>query len=196
MAKFVELLLAALQFQAEGLLTLGDILLSTREETRRWFYRIPTEERQWFKKNWADAYRDRRQFHHTLQYLKRQGLVVKKTKSHKSGWALTERGIERMMRYKKAREDPFSGANAIFVKPRGSGITIVAYDIPERERRKRDWMRRCLIEMGCEMVQKSVWVAKGTIDEDFIHALRDRDLLGHVHIFSVTKQGTIRVATS
>lgn len=194
MAKFVELMLAALQFQTEGLLTIGDILFSSRERTRRWFYRIPTEEQRWFKKNWADLYRDRQQFHRTLQYLKRQGLIVKKTEARGAGWALTQRGIERVKRYKTVRTDPFSQANTVFIKPRGNGITIVAYDISERERRKRDWMRMCLVEMGCEMIQKSVWVAKGMIDEDFMHALRERSLLKNVHIFSVTKQGTIHAA--
>ncbi len=192
MAKFVELMLMALQFQAEGLLTVGEILLSTKEETQKWFYRIPTEERRWFKKNWADAYRNRQQFHRTLQYLKRQGLIAKKAKAHGS-WALTQRGVERANRDKKIRGDPFSRVNTDFIKPHGKGMAIVAYDIPERERRKRDWIRLCLIEMECEMIQKSVWVAKGSIDEDFIHVLRDRDLLNYVHIFSVTKQGTIRV---
>ncbi|MFY9462740.1 MAG: CRISPR-associated endonuclease Cas2 [Candidatus Sungiibacteriota bacterium] len=192
MAKFVELALMALQFQAEGLLEIADILFATPAKARRQFSQPLTYEWLWFKDSWADLYRDRRQFQRTLQYLKRQGLIAKKAKAHGS-WALTQRGTERAKQYQATRGDPFSKANATFIKPHGNGITIVAYDIPERERRKRDWVRLCLIEMGCEMIQKSVWVAKGMIDEDFMHALRDRDLLGHVHIFSVTKQGTIHV---
>ena len=195
MATFVELLLTALQFQAEGLLTVGEILFSSREKTRRRFYRIPTEEQHWFKENWADTYRDRRQFHRTLQYLKRQGRIAKKTKAQGS-WMLTQRGKEKVTEYKNVREDPLSSANASFIKPHGNGITIVAYDILERERRKRAWIRLCLVEMGCKMIQKSVWMAKGMIDENFIHALRERDLLGHVHIFSVTEQGTMHIGMS
>jgi len=196
MANFVELVLTALQFQTEGLLQIADILFATPAKARRQLSQPLTYEWRWFKENWADLYRDRRQFHHTLQYLKQQGLISKKIKVHGSGWVLTQRGMERAQRYKTVRRDPFSKANAAFMKPHGNGVTIVAYDIPERERKKRDWIRWCLIEMGCEMIQKSVWVAKGAIDEDFIHALRDRDLLEYVHIFSVTKQGTIRIAAS
>lgn len=196
MANFVELVLTALQFQTEGLLEIGNILFVMPAKVRRGLSCLPIDKRRWFEKNWADRYRDRRQFHRTLQYLKRQGLIAKKIKARGSGWTLTQRGIERAQRYQIIRGNPFSKANAGFTKPHGNGITIVAYDIPERERRKRDWVRLCLMEMGCEMIQKSVWVAKGMIDEDFMHALRDRNLMAYVHIFSVTQQGTIRVGAS
>lgn len=194
MAKFVELVLTALQFQAEGLLTVGDILFSSRERTRRWFYRIPTEEQRWFKENWADLYRDRQQFYRALNHLKKQGLVVAKKETTGSRWVITPHGEERSESYRQSRRDPFSSSHAAFPKPQGNGITIVAYDIPEKERRKRDWVRGCLAAMDCEQIQKSVWLARGMIDEDFVHALRERNLLGNVHIFAVTKHGTIKTS--
>ena len=191
MAKFVELMLTALQFQAEGLLEIGDILFSTPAQTRRWFHRIPTYERQWFRVNWAEKYRDRQQFHRTLQYLKRQGLVERGTK-RKMRWTLTKNGSRRLKKYQQSRTDPFSHADVNFEKSKGGGITIATFDIPEKERRKRDWLRECLIEMDFTMLQKSVWMTKGAVSEDFIHALRDRTLLDYVHIFAVTRQGTVR----
>ena len=191
MTRFTELVLTALQFQAKGLLTIGDILLSTPEETRRWFHHIPTEERRWFKENWVDMYRNRQQFHRTLNNLKRQGLITKSTDQRGSPWALTRIGKERNRQCGVRRRDPFSSAKIIFAKPAGSGITLVAYDIPEKDRRKRNWLRMCLVEMGCEKIQKSVWVAKGSIDEGFVHALRERHLLGNVHVLAVTREGTI-----
>ena len=190
MAKFVELVLTALQFQTEGLLEIADIFSRTPEGKRKSLY-LPTYERQWFKTNWADAYRDRQQFYRTLNYLKNQGLVIKRKEEMKSRWVLTRCGKEKMRQYKKSRQDPFSTARIAFAKTKGAGIAIISYDIPEKERRKRDWIRMCLVEMGCEKIQKSVWLAKGMIDENFIHALRERNLLGRVHIFAVTKQGTV-----
>lgn len=192
MAKFVELALALLQFQAEGLLTLADILLSTPQENRRWLGHIPTYERRWFQTDWAEMYRSRQQFYQTLNYLKRQGLVVKKKEDGKSRWTLTSSGKERAESYEKRRKDPFSRRTAVFSQPQGEGVIIVAFDIPERDRRKRDWVRVCLRGMGFEKLQQSVWVAEGRIDEEFLYALRERRLLGNVHIFAVTKQGTIR----
>ena len=192
MAKFVELMLTVLQFQAEGLFEIGDILFSTPAETRRWFHRIPTYQRQWFKTSWAERYRDRQQFHRTLQYLKRQGLVVKRNTEGSVRWALTKRGSGRLQQYRQSRTDPFSRSHINFEKPKGGGITIVTFDIPEKERRKRDWLRVCLAEMGFTMLQKSVWMAKGAAMEDFIHALRNRELLDYVYIFMVTRQGTVK----
>ena len=189
MAKFVELVLTALQFQTEGLLEIADLFM-TPGGVRKLPY-FPVYERQWFKTNWADAYRDRQQFYRTLHYLKKQKLVIKKKGKTKSHWVLTPHGREKIQQYRKSRLDPFSAAQTIFVKPQGGGVTIVAYDVPERERRKRDWIRMCLAEMACEKIQKSVWVARGALDQDFIQALRERNLLGRVHIFAVTKQGTI-----
>ncbi|MBI2053257.1 MAG: hypothetical protein HYT41_00720 [Candidatus Sungbacteria bacterium] len=104
---------------------------------------------------------------------------------------LTRIGKERNRQCGVRRRDPFSSEKIIFAKPAGSGITLVAYDIPEKDRRKRNWLRMCLVEMGCEKIQKSVWVAKGSIDEGFVHALRERRLLGNVHVLAVTREGTI-----
>lgn len=193
MAKFVELLLTALQYQAEGMLTMVDFLLTSLdpEESRRHFYRIPTEERHWFKTNWAETYRNRQQFYKALNQLKHQGLVTKKNTKGKSRWTLTKKGIKRAMEYQKLREDLFSSQSVDFSRPFGDVITIISYDISEKERRKRDWVRACLVMMGFEMLQKSVWVANGKVDEDFIYALRDRNLLEDVQIFAVTKRGTI-----
>lgn len=196
MAKFIELLLTALQYQAEGLLEIADILLSTPQETRRWFHRMPTYERHWFKKNWAEVYRDRQQFYKMLNHLKRQGLVARKGKEIKSPWFLTKLGKEKVQDYRNRRKDPFSPSSIDFEQPRGNGVTIVAFDVPEKERKKRDWIRLCLTDMGFRRLQRSVWVAPGQVQEDFMNALRRRNLSGYVHIFAVTKQGTLRIPGS
>ena len=196
MAKFVELLLTALQYQTEGMLTMVDFVLTSLDpaEARRRFHHIPTEERIWFKKNWADMYRDHQQFYATLYQLQKQGLVVRTGPRRRSRWFLTKLGKKRVKNYRKRRQDKFSLSLADFAKPHGGGLAVVAFDIPEKERGKRDWIRACLVSMGFEKLQKSVWIARGKIPDDFVHALRDRDLLGNVHIFSVTKQGTINNA--
>ena len=192
MAKFVELMLAALQFQAEGLLEIGDILFAMPARVQKGTNRIPAYRRQWFRTNWAAAYRDKKQFYDRLHYMKKQGLVIKRGVAGTSRWALTKQGKDHLRAYRKSRADPFSSSHIRFPAPQGGGMTIISFDIPEKERRKRDWIRRCLVEMDFEPLQKSVWVAQGGAHEDFIHALRERKLLHAVHIFAVTKQGTIQ----
>ena len=194
MAKFTEMVLAALQFQAEGLLTITDMFVSLPIEIRKGLHGIfPVYERHWFKTNWAEHYRNRQQFHKTLQHLKNQGLVARRGIKGGTLWVITKRGKERFERHRQLRADPYSSAHIDFAKPRGLGITVITFDIPEKERRKRDWLRRCLVEMGFKMLQKSVWMAQGAAEEDFIRALRERKLLACVHIFSVTRHGTIRM---
>ena len=192
MAKLVELALMALQFQAEGLLEIGDILFVMPARIQKGVDRLPAYKRRWFTTDWAQTYRNRHQFHQTVQYLKRQGLVVKSEKTHDIKWVLTKRGNERLLAYHKSRADPFSSSHIRFLAPQGGGMTIISFDIPEKERRKRDWIRRCLVEMDFKPLQKSVWVARGGVHEDFMRALRERNLLHAVHIFAVTKQGTIQ----
>lgn len=194
MARFVELMLAAMQFQAEGLLQVADILFASPARIRKEFYRIPTYERQWFSANWAEMYRDRQQFYKRLHYLKRQGLVVKQYAKGEMQWILTKRGGKRLQEYRRIRADPFSSVHTNFSAPKGESITIIAFDIPEKERRKRGWLRMCLREMGFEPLQKSVWMGERGVPEDFMHALRERRLLGAVHIFAVTRHGTIKNA--
>jgi len=189
MAKFVELMLTALQFQAEGLLEIGDILFVMPARIQKGTDRIPTYKRQWFTTNWAAAYRDRKQFYDRLHYLKKQGLVIKRGAAGASRWVLTKQGRDRLRAYQQSRADPFSSSHISFPASQGGGLTIVSFDIPEKERRKRDWIRRCLVEMDFVPLQKSVWVAQGGVHEDFIHALRERKLLAAVHIFAVTRQG-------
>lgn len=193
MAKFIELVLTALQYQAKGLLEMGDILFATQEETRRYIHRIPTYERQWFKTNWAETYRDRQQFYRTLNHLKSQGLVVKIKAERGQQWSLTKFGREKIQKYRKFRSNPFSSTSVRFKQPTGEGLTIVVFDIPEKERKKREWIRMCLVAMEFKNLQKSVWITKGKVHEDFFHALRERKMLKYVHIFVATKEGTLAV---
>ncbi len=192
MAKLVELALTALQCQAEGLLKIGDILFAMPARIQKGVDRLPAYKRRWFAADWAEIYKNRHQFHQTLQYLKRQGLVVKSEKTHDIKWVLTERGNKKLLAYQQSRADPFSSSHIRFPAPQGNGLTIVSFDISEKERRKRDWIRRCLVEMDFEPLQKSVWVAHGGVSEDFMHALRERKLLDAVQIFGVTRQGTVK----
>ena len=70
-------------------------------------------------------------------------------------------------------------------------MTIVSFDIPEREKGKRRWLRAALASLSFSLLQKSVWIGTKGIPEEFMDALRERDLLRHVHIVGVKKSGTL-----
>ncbi|KKU14650.1 hypothetical protein A3I34_01405 [Candidatus Jorgensenbacteria bacterium RIFCSPLOWO2_02_FULL_45_12] len=69
---------------------------------------------------------------------------------------------------------------------------LVIFDIPEKFSKKRQWIRYELRGMGFEMVQKSVWSGNVLIPESFLKDVSDMNLQDCVHIFEVTKHGTLK----
>lgn len=71
-------------------------------------------------------------------------------------------------------------------------LKIFAYDIPEREKQKRAWLREVLRLLGFRMLQKSLWIGKSKIPEGFLQDLRKKEIMDHVHIFEISKTGTLK----
>jgi DNA-binding transcriptional regulator PaaX len=70
-------------------------------------------------------------------------------------------------------------------------LKVIIFDIPEKERHKREWLRVSLLALGFSFLQQSVWMGKNKIPESFIVDLRDRKLLPCVEIFEINQKGTI-----
>lgn len=70
-------------------------------------------------------------------------------------------------------------------------LIIIIFDIPEKERLKRDWLRYQLETMGFQRLQNSVWCGEILLPKDFMEDLEHYDILPYVHIFDVNKQGTL-----
>ena len=68
---------------------------------------------------------------------------------------------------------------------------IIAFDVPEREREKRRWLRLALISLGFQKVQQSVWAGNIRIPAEFIEDMKENAILSYVHIFSVAQSGTL-----
>lgn len=188
----VETILEILQRGAEETVDLLDSFTGDKYTSYRKMRRSMLHGPRGFKADWADVYRRRQRFYSQLNRLKNDGLVVKKERGRSSFWRITKKGLDKLLNIRKRKNNPYSLYNAKYPKPRGNGFTIVAFDIPERERKKRDWIRSCLTLMDFRCLQKSVWISTGKLEEDFIHALRERGMLDYVHIFSVSSLGTIR----
>ena len=52
---------------------------------------------------------------------------------------------------------------------------MVLFDIPEKKRKTRNWVRSQLKLWNFEMLQQSVWLGKGPLPKEFVSRL---DLLG------------------
>ena len=80
-----------------------------------------------------------------------------------------------------------------YERAKDDGFKIIAFDIPEKQRGKRAWLRDVLMNLGFKMFQRSVWYGKAGIPKQFINDLRKMGILEHVDILAVTKTGTAKI---
>ena len=118
-----------------------------------------------------------------LSRLRRQGLIIRQGKRGDSSWRLSKKGKHWFEKNRRL---------SLPKNPDPDGITrLVIFDIPERERGKRDAVRAELIEYNFQMLQRSVWIGHNPLPEEFILWLDSMNLKKKVHIFSVREPGTI-----
>lgn len=147
-----------------------------------------------FSTDWAEYWRARKSFRTILARLKREGFITEgdghDKKSHR--WSLTKQGKKRLGYLKKRNQTAMPILDASrYGQIAVSRLTIVIFDIPEREKRKRRWLRDALKLLGFTLLQKSVWTAHAKLPKIFLIDLRDLDLLPYIHIFTVQESGTI-----
>lgn len=126
--------------------------------------------------------RERNKTSALIYKLKKEGLV----ESKKSILSITKKGIKRLqclkslMLYRKK-----------YIKAEDDQLKIIIFDIPEKLRKKRDWLRLSLIALGFSILQKSVWCGKMKIPEEFIDDLKTNEVFNYIQILAVTKFGTL-----
>ncbi|MEK7566385.1 MAG: CRISPR-associated endonuclease Cas2 [Patescibacteria group bacterium] len=135
--------------------------------------------------------KEQQRFYNLLGYLQKQGLVKRTKENNRSKWKITKKGEKKLneLKLKKENKLPYK----IYTKEsdRDGKLKIVIFDIPEEEKRKRNWLRENLIALGFSMLQKSVWISKNKLPKDFIDDLKNLDILHYVEIFSIDKKGTL-----
>ena len=187
MTTLTENILDYLQMQAENTVDLFATFSIDRrramKEARRSIIHGPRQ----FKVRWADAYHEHQRFYVLMNRLKRDRLVTKRKTEHCSVWDITARGEEHLARLKDRSGMP----KHTYMKQETDSLVIVSFDVPERERRKRTWLRMNLIALEFTMLQQSVWLGKVKIPKEFITDLKAHNMLPWVHIFSVDKAGSI-----
>lgn len=129
-------------------------------------------------------HRKRHSFYSTLSYLKKDGMIEKAGDK----WRITPRGKEKLIAlkiHKRPEHERYKSEHDDILK-------IVMFDIPEKERWKRDWLRDALTMLGFRLVQKSVWAGKKRIPKEFLEDLARYNILDYVDMFTVTKSGSLR----
>ena len=160
--------------------------LPTYREMRRQVFgsmRIPHfnyEEWKW---------KEEQKFYALLSVLRKQGLVDKRKVNKKSLWSVTSKGLERLkvINGRKNSDLPIKS----YTKKPSADWNLVIFDIPEKQRAKRVWLRKQLRLLGFKMLQKSVWIGKYGLSDDFIFDLRRLGILQYLHILKIRKSGSL-----
>lgn len=188
--EIIPKILEILQAGAEATANLLNIFTSGYGESYRKMRRSIKYGPPQFKTDWAFEYRQRQQFYSLLNQLKNQGFIEKKENNkRKSVWKITKRGLEKLKLIKEKKNSKKFVIN--YKKERDNKLKVVAFDVPEKERYKRAWLRAVLISLGFMLLQESVWIGKNKIPEEFIQDIRRQRMLSYVHIFEISKKGTV-----
>ena len=132
---------------------------------------------------------ERQRFHDLYYRLRKQGLITEVSHDGERTITMHKRGRAKLELLRNAASYAFP--RPVYEKIAGKDVKIIIFDIPERERRKRAWLRAVLKHIGFTMVQKSVWVGKYAIPSEFLEDLERMRLLAYVQILAVTRSGSL-----
>jgi len=132
----------------------------------------------------------RRNFYTLISRLKKDGLIEKNKNKNEIFIKLTAKGksILKILQAQKHNDLP----NKRYETQEETTFKIITFDIPEKQRKKRKWLRDSLRELKFEMLQKSVWIGKTKLPEEFISDLNRAKILSYIEIFEITKSGSIK----
>jgi DNA-binding transcriptional regulator PaaX len=129
----------------------------------------------------------KKRYNRLVYQLQKDGLIEK---GDAGNFGLTKKGANKLKELRK--KDGNKLPEFFYEKVKGDNFTIVIFDIPEKERNKRRWIRAALGNMGLTMVQKSVWLGKIKISEQFLEDMHLLKMTDFVEIFEITKGGSLR----
>ena len=133
----------------------------------------------------------RHRYYSLLSSLKRDGLIKEATVNNKQILKLTVQGKDKLGKLKdQAEKFPDLPSNEFPAKPSNTFV-VVTFDIPEKMRRERSWLREALKNVGLEMIQKSVWIGKVKIPKELLDDLYTLRLTKFVEIFEINKRGSL-----
>ncbi len=125
-----------------------------------------------------------------LYKLKRDGLIEAKRGNIRK-FKLTFRGLAKLKFLYKRNVSVIPSPVKYGEQKNGSPI-IVVFDIPEKERAKRNWLRAVLKNFGFKMIQKSVWFGKKKIPHELVEDIKNQKLVDCIEILEISKSGTLR----
>jgi len=134
--------------------------------------------------------REKQKFYSLLYFLQKSGLIEKKKRKNKTFWFITKKGLEKRKSILSSKEYQFPRKEK-YTSESSQYSIIVIFDIPEKEKKKREWLRSVLKNLDFKMLQKSVWMGESKLPNNFLVDLEKLNLLSHIKIFSIFEKGNI-----
>ena len=134
--------------------------------------------------------REKQYLHNLISQLKKDGLIKERTSNKNKKLITTPAGKNKFLLLKQKIKNQLPIAK--YPQEKGGKITILIFDIPEKQKRKRNWLRETLKELGFKMIQKSVWIGKVKIPIELIKDLNMLHLINFVEIFEISRIGSLK----
>lgn len=182
--EIVPIIFKVLQGGAETTIALMSAMTAGYAESCRRLHKLSRHGVPSFGVDWAEDYRERQRFVKLLNRLKQEGFVANDGKPRGVLWQLTTKGLTHLQRGEKTPSPRYS-------QKRDGRWKVVMYDVPEREKEKRVWIRHALVSLGFSFLQGSVWIGTYAIPRAFLDDLRKMKMIPYVQIFEISRKGTI-----
>jgi len=128
--------------------------------------------------------KEKQRFYNLLLSLKRDGLISLDSSSKKGTWILSKKGINELEELEKEPKQRYP-------KDTSKEVIVISYDIPEKYRLHRDWLRGILKFLDFKLLHQSVWIGKTKIPETLLSDIRDREITPFIQIFTISKEGSL-----
>jgi len=113
-------------------------------------------------------------YHQNIYRLKKRGILEDKNDI----FLLSKKGIA-------LYNNPY---RKIKTKPLKTQKIFIIFDIPEKKKKVREWIRAQIKNWGFEMIQKSVWISFGPLPKEFEEKLKILGVNDGVKIYNLQKK--------
>ena len=118
--------------------------------------------------------------YNTMSRLRNKGLIQKKRTQNGIMWKINKTGKEVMLKLKLEKLPEKDGK-----------IRIIIFDIPEKHKEHRIWLRKSLINSRYKLLQRSVWVGVRPLPENIFLEIKNKNIFEDIHIFEIKNEGTL-----
>ena len=126
----------------------------------------------------------------TLYRLRKDGLIAKSGPDRKSQWTITLKGKTFLWDATQRKSAPPHLEYAA-LPPSDHIVRLVSFDIPEKQRQKRDWLRSELLQCEYRMLHRSVFIGNRPLPEELMKEVTSLNLMRHLQIVSIDRKGTL-----